>query len=315
MLDFDGRIVMLCGGVGGARGALALYENLPAEQLRFIVNTGDDFRHLGLEIWPDWDTVLYHLAGVHEANRGWGRADEGGRVMEELKKFGSPTWFHLGDRDLALHLHRTWRLQEGDKTHEVCQGICEGLGVQSALLPLTQGSLNTKLRTEDGRTLDFQDWFVGEQAGPKVTEVLNVDASKLNLTTGVLEALYNSDYLVMAPSNPYLSLNTMFGHQDFAKALKSLTIPKLAVSPLVGGKAIKGPLDKLIETLSPHQGQQAMVHFWSRWVDGIFVPPEEVDDITDSTIKILPSPTMLKTRADRKLFAETVCHQLKNWSS
>jgi len=298
------RIVMLCGGVGGARAALALYENIPTERLTFLVNTGDDFQHLGLEIWPDWDTVVYHLAGLQNSDQGWGRSDEGQRAMEELERLGAPTWFQLGDRDLALHLYRSWRLGQGHSSSQVCREITRGFGVRATTLALTVGGLNTKLLLQDGRTMDFQDWFVRERGEPEVKEVINRGASDLALAEGVEEALRECDCLLFAPSNPYLSLGPMLQHNGFADLLRNLSVRKLAISPLIGGRAVKGPLDRLIGALSPFRGQQAMAHYWAPWADGLLLPSDEIDGVEDSPLPLYGCPTRLKTRPERARFVE-----------
>lgn len=298
----SGRIVMLCGGVGGARAALALYENLPPEELTFLVNTGDDFRHLGLEIWPDWDTVVYHLGGLQEAARGWGRADEGTRIMEELRKFPAPDWFHLGDRDIALHLYRTWALQESQSRLDISRNICRGFGIKSLVLPALEGGCQTSFLLANGDRMEFQDWFVRHQGRPEVTQVLTDKAENLPLAQGVEEALESAELVVFAPSNPYLSLGPMLSNPSLRKLLEGLTVPKLAVSPLIGGKAVKGPLDQLISSLSLHRGQEAIAHYWAPYADALLLPQDEIADLKNPPLPLLACPTLLKTESDRATF-------------
>lgn len=295
---------MLCGGVGGARAALALYENAHEHSLTFIVNTGDDFTHLGLEIWPDWDTVFYHLAGLQDSGRGWGRADEGTRAMEELKRFGAPDWFHLGDRDLALHVYRTALLKDGWDRARVADHLTTRTELRCRVLPVSESGMDTKLQLENGSTMDFQPWFVKEKGEPRVSRVLS-DTS-VPLATEARTALEAADLLVMAPSNPYLSLGPMLGLPELSSVLKSLRIPKLAVSPLVGGKAVKGPLDRLIASLSAFSGQRAIAEYWSPWVDALILPPEEAELLKEAPVKLRGAPTMLSTPAERAAF----CHGL-----
>ena len=303
---------MLCGGVGGARAALALYENFPQHSLTFLVNTGDDFTHLGLEIWPDWDTVLYHLAGIEETSRGWGRADEGLRAMEEFQRFGAPDWFHLGYRDLALHVYRSWALRQGWSRARLSDALAQRFALTCRLLPLTEQGMDTRLQLGDGRTMEFQDWFVKEQGVPEVTAVLNEQPDRKALTEGVVEALNTADFLVMAPSNPYLSLGPMLCHPELGTVIRNLDMPKLAVSPLVGGKAIKGPLDRLIASLSPFEGQSAIADYWSGWVDGLLLPSDEIETVENPPLRLFGGPTMLKSSDDRQAF----CHGLeKAWAS
>jgi LPPG:FO 2-phospho-L-lactate transferase len=303
---------MLCGGVGGARAALALYENFPQDSLTFLVNTGDDFTHLGLEIWPDWDTVIYHLTGLEDSSRGWGRADEGLRAMEEFRRFGAPDWFHLGDRDLALHVYRSWAIRQGWSRAKLADALADRLKLSCRVLPLTERGMETRLRLRDGREMEFQDWFVKQQGGPEVQAVLNQRPEQKAITDGVKEALKSADFMVMAPSNPYLSLGPMLGHPELGTVIRNLTIPKLAVSPLVGGKAIKGPLDRLIASLSSFQGQTAIAHFWSSWVDGLLLPAGEIDAVENPPLRLFAGPTMLNSSESRRAF----CDGLKRaWES
>lgn len=295
---------MFCGGVGGARAALALYENLPSADLTFLVNTGDDFQHLGLEIWPDWDTVVYHLAGIQESSRGWGRADEGTRVMEELKRFSAPDWFHLGDRDIALHLYRTWALNSGRYRDEICRSILGGFGVECSVLPVMEGSSLTKLLLVDGSVMDFQEWFVGQQGVPEVRSVVTDTAKDLPLTSGVEEALNSAEIVVFAPSNPYLSLGPILNNPRVTAILEKTTVPKLAISPLIGGKAVKGPLDRLIASMSKTSGQQAIADYWEGVADALLLPPDEINAISTAGLTPVACPTRLQTPEERRLFSD-----------
>lgn len=302
MIDDKTQITMLCGGVGGARAALALYENLPPENLTFIVNTGDDFEHLGLKIWPDWDTVVYHLANLHESQRGWGRRDEGTRVMEELGRLGAPDWFHLGDRDVALHLYRTWATNQGLNTREIASQITHSFGLRSTVLPVTTDSLATEFLLKDDSRMDFQTWFVEQQGQPLVAKVLSKSPPSNTLTPGVSEALLEADLILLAPSNPYLSLGTMLQFEAFGRKFSESSAPKWAVSPLIGGKAVKGPLDRLIESLSAERGQNAIVEFWQNWVDRLLLPASEVGSVSDSKISLSACPTRLGRLEERANF-------------
>lgn len=296
------KITLLCGGVGGARAALALYENFPHDSLTIVVNTGDDFSYMGLEIWPDWDTVVYHLAGLEESERGWGRSDEGLRAMEEFQRLQAPHWFHLGDRDLALHVFRTWSLQQGWKRAQLSEQVCRAFQIDCRVLPFSEQSLETKILLQDGERLDFQEWFVARQGQPKVRRILNDDVESKTLTEGVAQSLHGADLLLIAPSNPFLSLGPMLAHPQWAGLLKKSTMPKIAVSPLIGGKAIKGPLDRLIETLSPHQGQEAMAHYWAPWVDALLLPEDECLKLEGAPLPLLPCPTLLNSSGGRSEF-------------
>ena len=300
---------MLCGGVGGARAALALQENFREDSLVFIVNSGDDFTHQGLEIWPDWDTVFYHLAGLQDAERGWGRADEGTRAMEEFKRFGAPEWFHLGDRDLALHVVRNGLLSEGWDRAQIADHLCQQVGLDCRVLPVSAGSLQTKLLLDDGRKADFQPWFVQERGRPVVREV-TVDTS-VRVLPAVLTSIREADLIVMAPSNPYLSLGPMLALPELADVLKRRKVQKVAISPLIGGKALKGPLDRLIESLSDFQGQRAIAEYWAPWVDGLLLPRDEAEALSGSPVKLWGGPTRLSNVADRASFCQALKELLR----
>lgn len=298
-------ICLLCGGVGGARAALALSENLPANSLTFVVNTGDDFSYLGLEIWPDWDTVVYTLSKLNDELRGWGRADEGVRAIEELKRLGAPSWFHLGDRDLALHVFRQWQIAEGHSRAEIAQKIADGLGISYNTLRATDQSLDCCLRLTTGEDMDFQDWFVRNQGQPQIKAVKVRAALRARPSAQALAAISSCDLLLIAPSNPYLSIGPMLQVPQLAEALSKRTNPVWAVSPLIDGKAIKGPLDSLISWLSLAKGQQAIVDYYSPWVDALLLPASEIGGLK-SSIELLGCDTWLKTRAERQNFCATI---------
>jgi LPPG:FO 2-phospho-L-lactate transferase len=295
------RICMLCGGVGGARAALALSESLPAESLTLLVNTGDDFRHLGLEIWPDWDTVVYTLSGLGDAARGWGRADEGTRCMEELARLQGPTWFHLGDRDLALHVYREWALRQGQSATAVAAAVARSLGVAVRVLRLTEGSLGTRFALRDGSAMDFQSWFVRHQGRPEVASIEIPGASGAVVTAGVLEAIAECDLLMIAPSNPYLSIFPMLAVEPVAAAVRARRDSVWAVSPLIGGKAVKGPLDALIAQLSASSGQQAVADALQPWAHTLLLPAGEQEGVQTS-LRLLPCRTLLGSRQARAEF-------------
>lgn len=299
------KICMLCGGVGGARAALALAENLPNDGLTFVVNTGDDFHHLGLEIWPDWDTVVYTLSGLGDATRGWGREDEGTRAMEEFRRLGGPDWFHLGDRDLALHVFRSWAISERWDRDQVAAEIAQKLGVSARTLRLTETSLSTEFLLVDGQTMDFQTWFVRHQGKPVVDRVrCEMEAA---VTPGVLEAIDQCDLLLIAPSNPYLSIFPMLGIADVAEAVKGRKGPTWAISPLVGGKAVKGPLDALIAQLSPGaSGQQAIINAYEGWAQKLLLPADEATGLQPGSLRLDACRTMLGTAAARAEFVHDV---------
>ncbi len=305
------KVCLLCGGVGGARAALALTENLAPENLSFVVNTGDDFSHLGLEIWPDWDTLLYTLSGTGDAARGWGRADEGTKAMEEFRRLGAPDWFLLGDRDLALHVARTWQLSFSSPDC-VAAEISRRFGLSVPILRATQGTLSTQLRLQDDTLMDFQTWFVGHQGLPRVKAVEVSAAASATVTPGVLEAIESCDLLLIAPSNPYLSLFPILEVPAIARAVRKRRAQTWAVSPLLDGIAVKGPLDRLIADLSPHQGQRAILVWYTPWVERLLLPGKELTDLPAEPTKLSACRTRLGTPEQR---AEFVNDLLRIWET
>ncbi len=312
MSDLGGQlsITLLCGGVGGARAALALSENFPSNQLTFIVNTGDDFLHMGLEIWPDWDTVVYHLSQLSDDQRGWGRADEGLRCMEEFGRLRAPIWFHLGDRDLALHVYRTWQLKS-KSAHRVASDITSALGIPTTVLRVTEESLATSLLLKDRTVMDFQTWFVGHQSGPEVQGVLVPGAAQASVTPGVLEAIASCDLLLFAPSNPFLSLDPILKVPAVAEAVARRSGPKWGISPLWNGKAVKGPLDSLLAQIGTSRGQQGIVDYFRVWVDRLLLPESERVGLVSGDLALEGCRTLLADRLKRREF----CTDLKTlWS-
>jgi len=259
------HILALSGGVGGAKLAAGLAAVLPPEQLTIVVNTGDDFEHLGLTICPDIDSVVYALAGLNDTSRGWGVADESWQAMAMLKALGEADWFNLGDRDLAMHLARSWRLATGESLSSITARLSSALGIVHPVVPMTDGRLRTLIET-DGGTMDFQRWFVGEQCRPVVKAIRFDGPSDLDgvapPSPGFAEALARPDLaaVVFCPSNPFLSVDPILAVGGVRDALLALDVPRVAVSPLIGGQAIKGPLGKLLGELGLDVGQHGGQH-------------------------------------------------------
>jgi LPPG:FO 2-phospho-L-lactate transferase len=240
------NVVALSGGVGGARLLRGLARVLPADQLTTIVNTGDDFRHWGLHIAPDVDTVMYTLAGLSHEERGWGLATETFVALEAMRLYGEDGWFALGDRDLATHLARTNGLARGETLTAVTARLCKALGVGPSVLPMSDGPRATMIDTKGHGTLSFQTWFVRHRAAPDVQRVwFDGDAGT---TPAVLEALDAADLVVIGPSNPYVSVDPILILAGVREAI--FAKPVVAVSPIVGGRAIKGPLATMIPQLA-----------------------------------------------------------------
>ena len=243
------RVALLAGGVGGAKLADGLYRALPQGELSIIANPGDDFELHGLTICPDHDTLLYTLTGLGDRQRGWGLAGESWNALEQFGKIGAPDWFRLGDRDLALHIHRTALLKSGGRLTEVNRELQRRLGLPDApILMATDDPLRTRVRTPEG-WMEFQPWFVGAQAKPEVLEVEFVGAQRARVSAEVTEAILSAELIVIAPSNPLISIAPILAVDGVREAIVSARtrgVQVIGVSPIVAGKAIKGPADRML---------------------------------------------------------------------
>jgi LPPG:FO 2-phospho-L-lactate transferase len=261
----DVRIALLCGGVGGAKLADGLARLLPPENLSIIVNTGDDFQHLGLTICPDLDTVLYTLAGVANPETGWGRAGETWRAMESVAALGGPDWFRLGDSDLGLHLLRTALLQEGVPLTTVIGRLAERLGIGPAVLPMSDRPVPTMIATAAG-VLPFQTWFVRERWQPVVTAVLLPDDARA--TPAAVRAVTRADLVIIAPSNPFVSIDPILNTFPLRETIADVPGAVVAVSPIVGGTAVKGPLAKMLIDRHEPVSPLTVANYYADLLDG-----------------------------------------------
>jgi LPPG:FO 2-phospho-L-lactate transferase len=245
-----GHAVVLAGGVGGAKLAHGLQAHL-GDRLTVVVNTGDDLERHGLLVMPDHDTVMYTLAGISNKELGWGIEGETFAASELLARYGEPTWFRLGDRDLATHITRTARLRAGAGLTTVCLGLQRSLGVRATILPMSDDPVRTNVRTDDG-WLEFQDYFVGRHQEPDVHEVRFRGADLAASASGVVEAIEAADVIVIAPSNPIVSVGPILAVDEIRAALEAARgrgTRIVAVSGIVGGKALKGPADRMLASL------------------------------------------------------------------
>jgi LPPG:FO 2-phospho-L-lactate transferase len=242
------RVVCLAGGVGGAKLADGLQQALAPGELTVIVNTGDDLERHALAIWPDHDTVLYTLAGIAEPGQGWGIAGETWQVMGQLTRLGEETWFRLGDKDIATQLYRTARLRGGAQPTQIALDMSRALGVPSRILPMTDQSVRTRLRTDDG-WLDFQDYFVRLRQAPDVREIRFEGVESASLTPECREAIRSAETIVIAPSNPIVSIGPILAVPGLLAEIlsaRSRGVPTVGVSGIVGGKALRGPADRMM---------------------------------------------------------------------
>ena len=242
-------IVALAGGVGGAKLAVGLAAVLPPGEITIVVNTGDDFEHLGFTVCPDLDTVLYTLAGVNNLALGWGRANETWHVMDEVKRLGGEDWFQLGDRDLALHVLRREGLARGESLSTVTRDLALRFGVKHTMLPMSETPVRTMVKTKSGE-LDFQDYFVRQRCKPRVTGFRFAGARAARVPDALARVMRGHvDAVVICPSNPFVSIAPIFSVPAIKSWLKARTFPVIAVSPIIGGAAVKGPAAKMMREL------------------------------------------------------------------
>ena len=276
------RVALLAGGVGGAKLADGLYRALPQGELSIIANPGDDFELHGLTICPDHDTLLYTLTGLGDRERGWGLAGESWNALEQFGKIGAPDWFRLGDRDLALHIHRTALLKSGGRLTEVNRELQRRLGlVDAPILMATDDPLRTRVRTPEG-WMEFQPWFVGAQAKPEVLEVEFVGAQSARMSAEVTEAILSAELIVIAPSNPLISIAPILAVNGVREAIASARtrgVHVIGVSPIVAGKAIKGPADRMLRAAGLPSSPAGVARALPGLFDTLLI---EESDLTDA---------------------------------
>jgi LPPG:FO 2-phospho-L-lactate transferase len=301
-----GKVLALCGGVGGAKLALGLSLVLPPEKLTVIVNTGDDFTHLGVRICPDIDTVTYTLAGLSNTELGWGRAGESWEFMENLRTLGGPAWFNLGDKDMATHVERTRRLMDGQSLSAVTADFAGKLGIGPLIAPMSDDEVATVIET-DGGDLAFQHYFVRDKCQPEVRGIRFEGAEAAMPSAAFIAALRGElDAIVICPSNPYLSVDPLLAIPGVREALSSHTAPVIAVSPIVGGKAIKGPTAKLMAELGLEVTQQTIAHHYRGLIDGLVLDAEDAEMADTLGVSTYVTNTVMKTIDDRTGLARAV---------
>ena len=300
-------VLALSGGIGGAKLALGLYRVLPPETLTVIANTGDDFEHLGLSISPDIDTLLYTLGGIDNPEFGWGRRNETWTFMAALKSLGGETWFKLGDGDLATHIERTRRLTAGESLTQITDDFRRRLAISARLLPMSDDRVRTRLRIEEG-WLDFQDYFVRLHSEPVVREIVYAGASEARANPDFLAALLDDDLelVVICPSNPFLSVDPMLSLPGVRDALRRCRAPVAAVSPIIGGKAVKGPTAKIMAELGLPIGAAAIARHYVDLLDLFVADEADADVVAELEIPVILTRTLMVTLEDRDALARRV---------
>jgi LPPG:FO 2-phospho-L-lactate transferase len=304
------QIVALCGGVGGAKLADGLQQCLAPGELHVIVNTGDDFEHRGLPICPDLDTVLYTLAGVANTSQGWGRAEESWQVQSQWRELGIETWFQLGDRDIALHLYRRELQSQGMSLTQISRTLAQRFAVASDLLPMCDVPAPTTVLTDVGE-MPFQEYFVKQQCRPAVRGFRYGATGSVDLTAEIRRALEdgNLDGIVLCPSNPYLSVAPILAVPGMRESLVHARVPIIAVSPLIGGAAVKGPAAKIMQELQLPVSPLEIARGYADFLDVMLIDPADAQLLAlreSGDPEIEAAPIMMRTQSDRRALA-SIC--------
>lgn len=297
------KVVVLAGGVGGAKLADGIARILPPEDVTIIVNTGDDFEHAGLTICPDLDTVMYRLAGVANDETGWGRAGETWRTISEVTALGGPDWFRLGDLDLATHLTRTHLLKQGETLTAVTHHLCAQLGINVTVLPMSNQPAPTQIQSDD-TVYPFQTWFVQEKWQPPVKEV--VLPEDVRATRAVIRAFETADLVFIAPSNPFVSIDPILNVYPIRALMMDLPQAIIAVSPIVGGQAVKGPAAKMMQELGLPLTSRAIANYYDELIDGFVYDVQDAGSCDDLDIETRCLNTMMHNEADRIRLAKEI---------
>ncbi|MFT5446918.1 MAG: LPPG:FO 2-phospho-L-lactate transferase [Gammaproteobacteria bacterium] len=301
------QVLALSGGIGGAKLALGLYQSLPEASLNVLCNTGDDFTHLGLNISPDIDTVLYTLAGLSNRQLGWGREGETWTFMDALQAIGGETWFRLGDGDLALHVERTRRLSEGERLSEIVDVIRQRLQIHAQIMPMCDRPVPTRVNTEHG-TLPFQQYFVKLQCEPAVTgfEFSDVQHAEPTQALRALLSSGNLQAIVICPSNPFISIDPILAVPGLRDALRECTAPVVAVSPVIGGQSVKGPTAKMMAELALPVSAGVVAEHYGDLLDGFVLDNEDAQLANALSVPCCVAQTWMRTDMDKRELAQEV---------
>jgi len=306
-------ITALAGGVGAAKFLTGLVRVLPEEELTVIVNTGDDIEMYGLHISPDIDIIIYTLAGIVDEEKGWGIRGDTFHCLEMLGRYGYETWFNLGDRDLATHIHRTFLLRKGLKLSEVTSKICQELGLKVRIIPMTDDKFETRILTDAG-SMHFQEYLVKRGAKDRVLDVKFIGMEEADPAPGVIDALYSCDAIIICPSNPIVSIGTILSIRGIREAIKNSEAVKVAISPIVAGAPIKGPADKLMKALGLEVSAYSVAHFYRDFLD-VFIldvlDKDEKEKIERLGIRAVTTNTIMKRLEDKVRLARLVLEEAR----
>ena len=308
------KIVALAGGVGGAKLAHGLAQILPPEDLTIIVNTGDDFEHLGLYISPDLDTVCYTLAGLSNPETGWGRINESWNTIANIERLGGQTWFRLGDQDLATHIERTRRMKAGQSLSQITGDFCKAWEIHPAVIPMSDNSIRTIVNTDEGE-LPFQEYFVHRRCEPHVKGFRFDGIESAKPAPGIIDAIKEADAIVICPSNPWVSIAPILAVAGIRSAMEAKKI--CAISPIIGGQAVKGPAAKMYRELGIEPSALAVAKHYQNLVTKFIL--DEVDakletDIQGLNMRTLITKTLMENSDNRRRLAKDVLNFIRNQS-
>ena len=297
------KVVVLSGGVGGARFVKGVVEVAGPRDVTVVGNVGDDLEVLGMHVSPDLDSILYALAGLNDERRGWGREGETWHALDSVAAFHGETWFRLGDRDLGLHLVRTEALRAGEPLSAVMARLVRALGLETRLLPATDDRLRTWITTPAGE-FTFQEWFVARGHQDEVDALRFEGAETAGAAPGVLEAIAGADLLLLAPSNPYVSLAPILAVRSVRSALERRRVPCVAVSPLIGGRAVKGPADRMLARLAGGTSPAHVAGCYTGLIDALVVDEADADSLDGIDVRAIVTRTLMTGADARRRLAE-----------
>ena len=297
------KVVLLSGGVGGARFARGLYAALGPDELTIVGNVGDDLEILGLSVSPDLDSILYTLGGMSDDVRGWGRADETWNALSAVADWGGEDWFRIGDLDLGLHLVRTQALRRGARLSEVTADVVARAGLRLRLLPATDDPLQTHVVAPAG-TFAFQEWFVARRHADEVDEVVFEGASEARSAPGVLESLSEADAIIVAPSNPFVSIGPIVAVREIRDAIARRTVRSVAVSPLIGGEAVKGPADRMLSRMAGGTSPAHVAACYEGLIDALVV--DDADAPAEAPVELVVTDTLMRDANAARRLAQVV---------
>lgn len=300
------KIVAFAGGVGGARLTYGFAQILPPDDFTVVVNTGDDFEHYGLHICPDLDTVCYTLAGLASQATGWGRESETWNAIANARQVGGPDWFKLGDKDLGTHLERTRRLSRGDRLSDITRDFCRAWSIRHQVLPMSDQAVRTIVRTAEQGELPFQDYFVRLQCQPTVLGFHFTGIESATPAPGVLQAIRAADAIVICPSNPWVSIDPILSLTGIQPAIKEKIV--VAVSPIIAGKAVKGPVTKMYAELGITPSAKAVADHYRPFLKGFVLDIQDKDQVDELMVPALTTDTLMSSLTKRTVLAKDVLH-------